>query len=594
MEECSKFWYSLTPQITQKYRDDRGNSNSSKELEVMGSWKNVITEIEKCGKKWDETPKTKQIRKMTKIYKKLVVAPVDKERGNMVAVCPMKYWELLEKTFSTVDYKPITENEQTEMDEEFFTLQEKLEWGQPTKNTTKKGGWYEKHEFSQAVVWIKAKNWLPTGKINGWEKMKVRPLIGYSKNRYRKTYTWVAQALTYMAEQLPHSRAVYTMQQVIKKTHKTAIKIEEMQKNGGEVLACARGIGAYYTNVKRGKIIEMVKTEIVKIKERKRCKFICLPQGQITSTSRAKQERRPKDGTNRTSKMIKTWHHPFLSSHAKHTNTMCIALDDIPKIIEWDFKYNYFYLGGALKRQCEGMPMGSPTSSGLAVIYGAIIENNYGHEVEHTIGLPLLNMRWMDDCFCVHDKNESKVMVEANHPCFYGVECSLEEATPTEFVGLRILVDKENGVMVNTQSPNAERILQGIKEMKIKRTTHGAARQSITRKIATLTGGILRTIDCTYGPQNRLVEDLVMLIIEYQKMGYDRKTIGKVLKSLAEQWPGTVLPEINEKYKKTQGDFDCFLPQLTTRYREDEKNMYKQLSIEPEIWKQEFETWPSK
>lgn len=175
-------------------------------------------------KLFPKSPEVGDLAYFTNLKRDFVFMQMDKGKGRMVFMCPVKYGELVNAFRQGEDHEPLSKEKKEKSNWDFYSLRSKLKdkrfvWKMPNVH---------KHEFGVLCLWPKKKNWEITVDKNGqqhwnliksWNDLKCRPLVSYHEHYYNKILSTAGQALVGMAREMQGAFHVDKPQDILTRFH---------------------------------------------------------------------------------------------------------------------------------------------------------------------------------------------------------------------------------------------------------------------------------------------------------------------------------------------------------------------------------------
>jgi len=305
----------------------------------------------------------KEIIQIKGKLKKWIIAPMDKNNGSAVLICPVLYKDMLLGNFKWIGnrkkYKRKLLHTQVIVSQ-MKTFGKKY----PNININKNG------VIPNAYI-------LPKNK----DIRKTRPIVSYSNHPIRNLLKIASRGLFHILKHAPIKHFTIT------KTHSTMDFIKNIDLLDNEKNILIKGdIKEMYTNLDHEELIKTIDWFIINYKKYTKEDFISIKQ----------------------KGKIETYTGSF--NGKKNNLFKLLSLNEIKEIAIFDITNAYLKIGKFVLQQIKGIPMGSPLSPILAIMYCARAENYFIETLDTKIIIH--GARYIDDLLLVISGNKEELNFE--------------------------------------------------------------------------------------------------------------------------------------------------------------------------------------
>lgn len=305
----------------------------------------------------------KEIINIKTKLKKWIIAPIDKNNGAAVLICPVLYKNMLLENFKWIGGK---KKYKRKMLHTQVIIAKMKTFGKKYPNISiNKNG-----VIPNAYI-------LPKNK----DVRKTRPIVSYSNHPIRNLLKVASRGLFHVLKHAPIKHFSIT------KTHSTMefIKNIDLIDNGKNMLIKG-DIKEMFTNLDHNELIKTINWYTKMYKKYTKDEFISIKlRGRIET-------------------------HSGIFNKSKKCEFKYLTLEEIKEIAIFDITNAYLKLGGFVLQQVKGIPMGSPLSPILAIMYCARAENYFLESLDTRINIR--GVRYIDDLLLVLSCNKEEASME--------------------------------------------------------------------------------------------------------------------------------------------------------------------------------------
>lgn len=212
-----------------------------------------------------------------------------------------------------------------------------------------------------------------------------------------------------------------------------------------------------------------------------------------------------------------------------------LSINEIKEITLFDLENSYLWCGKFLLQQTKGIPMGSPLSPILAILYCCRIESYFLDTLK--INMKFNSIRYIDDILIIlsgkekemTERNIQQLIVTMKH--FYHNGCDVvmeieESGQNINFLENKISIFRDN-LEIEYFNKNEENI-ENENKQKIIRFKHWKSYEPEEQKLGLIIGFLTR-ISRLSNDENALLHNILCLIKELYLLGYPRRIINTAL-----------------------------------------------------------------
>jgi len=437
--------------------------------------------------------------------RRLVAAPLDKSKGDMVWMCPLMYmranWRI---HLASPSYVLSTCNDDVVLND-LSRLPDFLDGPRIAKPRVS-------HAWGVAVLWPKMKAFRVG--LHSWDDMKWRPLNSYYKHRFARVYNDVGRILSMWNDWREDHFSCMRIGSLFDALASHNRFIHGHAVLNGCVLSPStvhvHDIGNFYPSCPRDDSLDALRALYDYTVAHTRYRFVNVPRAPAWPCIRSSSRLYPGlYGCMRrtTSSRVK----PFFSTNCNYFSCRTYTLEDVLDVVKHDLAYSYTSLSGLLLFQREGFAQGSQLSPGLANIFAAHRERQFINGLssdEREAFRFCFVRRWMDDRLLVVPPHAclparlhhalSAVVDRLLVPTFYHDKCVLEKDESGVYVGCDVHIDATQ-VTLSQHNPNAHLLTPYSSHTVLPfiRYVHAWSSMSAGRKAHLVYSHLLRVLDYT-------------------------------------------------------------------------------------------------
>lgn len=502
------------------------------QFRVIPRWDGVAQSLNHWARRHSNAFSETAILQYTRLFRQLVICPMDHEMGDGLVVCPMKYGEAICKMSSGL--RLVSPFRLLQILDGFYRVG-KLFHDLPFCRLSRASN----HKFGALRVWPKRRTLDPWPAT--WSSIKWRPLVSYISHHWRFLLSLAGKCCTAAIRILGIGWGVESPRSVVEALH-----LYNRCKRPGERRLAPTTISMhmydienFFVNVSPAELQEAVQKTVQALRRKDPSwRYFCvtkIPQQQ--GNPYLHQQARLGAWRILSGQSFKC--RQFFSHH-KNKEWTCLHLQDWMTALSIDTYLSVTNVLGKPFQSPGGLNIGSPIAAGGASLVVAWREYALWCSLDNWIQQEFMSKvfvrRWMDDLLLIHHLTLSPqlrlVILKLTAPYFYGPTLLLKQSTGSESFGFRLSVSNGGTIAVRPILKLSVAAEAYSPSSTIRRATiHGGHQfRGPAVEFAVAVGHYIRYLDMTNMPRFHVISGLLRLSIALLDAGFATKTIKRAMK----------------------------------------------------------------